>query len=423
MKHTALPRIAAVSALILIVSAFCGAIWSVEAARRPRYGGELRIEMRVAPENPEALEKPEASNTLLAGAIFENLVRLDEHGDPQPWLATSWTHDPARKRWVFTPRANVILHNGAPWSPGVIEFPDDQPIETLLLEQARSRNAVIVRAPDGSVVGTGPFRVAHWEAGRIATLAAHDQYWGGRPFLDSVQISMGRTLREQALDFEVGKADAIEISPAQRVRGSVYVSPLSSPLSRTLALEFDEHVPIATREAVALSVDRTAIYNVLLQKTGEISGALLPRWLSGYAFLFPAERNLARAKQLAPGAALSFGYDRQDSMIRAIGERISVNASEAGIALKPAAGAAGPADIRLRILPITSRDARASLEDIANLIKAPVADAPLYEAERALLADFRVVPLFHLPEAWSLSPRVRNWPRLADVWLDTGAKP
>ncbi len=419
MKHTALPRIAAVSALILIVSALCGAIWNVEAARRPRYGGVLRVETRAILESPEALEKPEASNTLLGGAIFENLVRLDEHGEPQPWLATSWTHDVARKRWVFTPRVNVILHNGAPWSPGPIEFPDDQPIESLLREQARSRNAVVVRTAEGSIAGTGPFRAAHWEAGKNATLAAHDQYWGGRPFLDSVQISMGRTLREQALDFEVGKAEVIEILPTQHPRGSVYVSPSAG----TLALEFDERVPVTTREAVALSVDRAAIYNVLLQKTGEISGALLPRWLSGYAFLFPAERNVARAKQLAPGATLSFGYDRQDSMIRAIGERISVNASEAGITLKSGAGAAGTADVRLRILPVTSRDARTALEDIANLIRAPLADAVPFEAERALLADFRVVPLFHLPEAWSLSPRVRNWPRLADVWLDTGAKP
>lgn len=159
---------------------------------------------------------------------------------------------------------------------------------------------------------------------------------------------------------------------------------------------------------------------MLLQKTGEISGALLPRWLTGYSFLFPAERNLARAKQLAPGTTLSFAYDRQDSLVRAIAERIAVNASEAGLTLRPAAGAG---DVRVVMLPVTSRDASTALEDIAALLKSPLTGANPYEAERGLLADFHVVPLFHLPEAWAMGGHVRNWPRLADVWLDAGAKP
>ncbi len=346
-------------------------------------------------------------STLIAGAVFESLVKFDAHGDPQPWLATSWTHDAARKRWIFAPRANVMMHNGAPWSPGAVEVPDDKPIDQILRELAR--NPITVRAEDGSTVGTGPFRVAHTEPGKSVTLAAHDGYWGGRPYLDSIQITTGRSLRDQAVDLEVGKADVVEIAPTQR-RGNLYVS---QPVE-LLALQFEDRVPAATREAVALSIDRSAIYNVLLQKTGEISGALLPKWLTGYAFLFPAERNLARAKQLASGATLSFAYDHQDSLVRAIGERISVNASEAGITLRQAAG---NADVKIIETQITSRDAWTSLEDLAAIFKMPLAGANLYESERALLADFKIVPLFHLPDARAMNGHVRNWPRLADVWI------
>jgi peptide/nickel transport system substrate-binding protein len=393
MKPTALRWIAGVSALISLATG--------EAARRPHYGGELRVEMRA-----------DASD-LIAGAVFETLVRLDDHGDPQPWLATSWTHDAARKRWIFTPRANVTMHNGAIWTPAAIEISDEKPIEQILRELAR--NAVIVRADDGSMIGTGPFHVAHSEPGKRLTLAAHDGYWGGRPYLDTIQITMGRSLRDQAVDLEVGKADVVEIAPTQRQRTNAYVS---QP-RELFALQFDDRVPPATREAVALSIDRTAIYNVLLQKTGEISGALLPRWLSGYAFLFSMERNVARAKQLAPGAALSFAYDRQDSLIRAIGERISVNTSEAGITLRQAAGTP---DVRLIETPILSRNAWTSLEDLSTIFKMPLSGMNLYEAERALLADFRIVPLFHLPDAWAMNGHVRNWPGLADVWLDPRGK-
>src|SRR5882672_11121647 len=99
MKRTALLLIAAISTLA-----------GLQGARRPHYGGTLRVEMRAtlrAPDEPSQFD----------GQIFETLVRLDDRGEPQPWLATSWTHDVARKRWVFSPRANVTLHNGAVWSP------------------------------------------------------------------------------------------------------------------------------------------------------------------------------------------------------------------------------------------------------------------------------------------------------------------
>src|ERR1039457_1913155 len=80
----------------------------------------------------------------------------------------------------------------------------------------------------------------------------------------------------------------------------------SSAPVRVLAVVFHPRIADARiREALALAVDRTAIYNVLLQRQGEISGALLPQWLSGYAFLFPTTIDLARARALASDAPAS----------------------------------------------------------------------------------------------------------------------
>ena len=412
MKRTASRSIVAVSVLL--------AAGTLEAARRPRYGGELRIETRATPRTPDP------SEATFLSYVFETLVRLDDRGEPEPWLAASWTHEPARKRWIFTARQNVKLHNGAVWAPGVISVADDQPIEKILRDLARPRNAVVVRAEDGSPVGTGPFRIARWEAEKSATLTAHDEYWGGRPYLDRAEIRMGRALPEEALDFELGKADVVEIPITDlrrfRQRG---VPVFVSPPSEILALEFEGTLANdAIREAVALSIDRGAIYNVLLQKQGEISGALLPLWIGGYSFLFATERDVSRARQLAsPPRTLAFAYDRQDAMMRAIGERIAVNTSEAGITMRPAAGTT--ADVRLERLPIISRDPWLALEELASLLKIPwpsAAGTP-YDAERVLLEGFRVIPLFHLPDAWALSRRVRDWPHLADVWLDARETP
>ena len=420
--------IAAVSAALVA----CAAAHSLYAARRPHYGGDLRIEMRasvkdVDPSAPSDDPEVLGARAALVPLVFETLVRLDERGDPKPWLATSWTHDREHKRWVFSTRPNITFHDGSKWSPpdGAITAPDDRPIEQILRDLARPRNAIVSRAPDGSLTGTGPFLIAEWEPGKSARFAAYDAYWSGRPYLDSVVIQMGRPYAEQAADFQTGRADVVEIAARDlRSPRSSGAATFSTRSTETLALQFEPgRVPDALREALALSIDRTAIRDVLLQKQGEVSGALLPPWLSGYSFLFPVARNVARARELlssSGGATLAFAYDRQDTVLRPIAERIAVNASEAGIAMRNSSN--GSAAVRLVRLPITSTDPWIALSDLATLLKIALPENPAnpYEGEKALLGGFQVIPIVQIPRGWILSSRVRNWPNLPDVWLDAG---
>jgi len=190
------------------------------------------------------------------------------------------------------------------------------------------------------------------------------------------------------------------------------------------------------RQAVALSIDRAAIHNVLLLKQGESTGALLPAWLTGYAFLFPAARDLERARQktaflLKSGMRITLAYDAADPLARPIAERIALNAREAGVIVQVASG--GTADVRLARVPLRSLDPEQALASyaaafgMATSFKAPLSPSPQanLDAEQKLLEDGRVVPLFHVPRIVGLSPRVRNWDpepwgdwRLDDVWLD-----
>jgi len=411
MKPTASLWIAAASAFF--------ALTMLKAESRPRYGGVLRVEMSAALNNLDPAEIPsdpvafEAKARLLP-EVFETLVSLDENAKPQPGLATSWTHDAARKRWVFTARPHVRLHNGMLWTPTAssLETPDDRPIEQILRELARPWNAIVVREPDGVLTGTGPFRVARWDAGKSATLVANEAHWKGRPYLDSVEIQMGRDLRDQTQDMQLGRADVTDASI-----GAIDSTADGTRTDETLALVFDtpRSTP-AVREAIALSIDKAVIRRVLLKGHGDISGALLPQWLSGYSFLFDGKRDVARARQIATGSPpLTFAYDRQDAVLRSIGERISVNAMEAGITMRPGNGMA---DVRLVMIPLTSRDELVALADIALVLRTPFSfSAGPYEAERALLDGFHVIPLFHLARNWSLAPRVRAWPDLPNVWI------
>ena len=280
------------------------------------------------------------------------------------------------------------------------------------------------------------FSITRWEAGRRAAYAADEKAPGGRPFLDAVEVELARSPREQAIDLDVGKAEMIEIPPNEARRQPAGRRTWVSQPVRVLMLVFGARVDDPrTREALALAVDRTAIFNVLLQRQGEISGALLPQWLSGYAFVFNAASDAARARGLAaavPAPARSFSIGVEDAALRPIAERIALNARDAGLAvsLVPQAGAA---DVRLLEVRIATADPARALAAVAATLGLPAparTDSPdgLYNAERSLLDGFRVVPLFHLADVYGVAARVKGGPgisplgewRLENVWLEGG---
>jgi len=316
-------------------------------------------------------------------------------------------------------------------------------IESLIYDH---RNA------DGTFADPGPFRLAEWEPGKHATLAANDDYPGGRPFVDAIEIQMGRGAKERLVDLEVNKIDFAEIPAEQSRRAAERGMRVSaSQPDELVALVFVPGRPAAAigriREAVADSIDREAIVNFILQKEGEAAGGLLPQWSSGTAFLFSTSRDVQHAKelwsQIAPSPRISLGYDSTDPQEQSIAERVAVNAREAGItmAVEPIPAAAserGKTDARLIRLAMASRLPRTALANLAEVLSplAGVEDDPLpdpatpeqiYDYEKSMMGSFSVVPIAWVPQVYGLSARVRdwkapgpgeNWP-LADVWLDS----
>jgi len=296
--------------------------------------------------------------------------------------------------------------------------------------------------PDPPTTGYGmpdlarAFSITLWEAGRRAVYAADENAPGGRPFLDTVEIQMARPLRDQSIDLELGKTDVVELGPGDLRRQPAGRKVWPSAPVRLVAVVFAPRVEDARiREALALAVDRAAIHNVLLQRQGEVSAALLPQWLSGYAFLFPTAADAARARTLVaglPATARAISLGVEDAASRPIAERIALNARDAGLAVSVVARAAG-ADARLVEVRIGSSDAALALAGMAaalGLPEPPRAGSPeaLHAAERALLEGFRVIPLFHLPDVYGVNPRVKGGPGIAplgewrfeNLWVEGG---
>jgi hypothetical protein len=265
------------------------------------------------------------------------------------------------------------------------------------------------------------FTITLWEGGRRAVYSADENAAAGRPFLDSVEIQLARPLRDQSIDLELGKTDIVELGPNEIRRQQSSRKIWQSQAVRVVALVFSRSVEDArVREALALAVNRPAILTVLLQRQGEVSGALLPQWLSGYAFLFPASFDLPRARTLAAGAhPLSLAVS--DPGLRAIADRIALNARDAGLAITVAPQAAqAAADIRLMEARIPTTDPARALAALAAAFGLPEpahAETPdaLYAAEHNLLDGFRVVPLLHLPDVYGVGPRVKGGPGITPL--------
>jgi len=295
-----------------------------------------------------------------------------------------------------------------------------------------------IETPDPPPLGrgipdlSGPFTLSRWEPGRRAVFDANDAAPGGRPFLDSIEVTLGRPLRDQSFDLDAGKADLVELGPTELRRNPPGRRVWSSSPVRVLTLVFHPRVDDArVREALALAIDRTAIHTVL-SRQGEISAALLPQWLSGYAFLFPTAADPARARALAAGARpLTLGFD--DPALRPVAERIALDASAAAGLAVTVIPQPGLADVRLTELRVAAANPAIALAAMAAALGLPeptpaaTPDA-LYAAERALLDGFRVIPLIHLPDVYGAGPRVHGAPgitplgewRFENLWLEGG---
>ncbi len=450
MKRTCLRWLVASSLLLAAIHA--------NAATRPRYGGTLRISTsaQFTSLDPAEPGQPDSmARRNIAKLLFETLVVLDEHGVPQPALADSWTSSAGGQRWEFNLRRGVTFSDGSPltaetaaaglrkanpaWkvtaqSDGVsIEL--EAPTADLLNELALPRNAMIRRGEQ--LVGTGPFVTSQWDPGHRLVLVARDDYRDGRAFLDSIDLEMGKSMREQNISFDLGRTDVIDIAPEQSRHAATEGRRLtSSSPTELMALYFARDAESATeqklREALSLSIDRPLMNRALLQNDGEPAGGLLPAWMTGYGLVFSTEANPTRAKQLRADTVQprgwTLGYDNEDALARVMAERVSLNARDAGLSIQTTTATA--TDIRLIRVPLTLSNGRIELTELCASLGLPavkLADSSaesVYGGENLLRQSRRVVPLLHLRYVWGISPSVQGWSvgrdgsvNLPEVWL------
>jgi peptide/nickel transport system substrate-binding protein len=437
----------------LVVSSLLVAATIVASARtRPRYGGALRVEVSGSLWDPVGIAR---------SLTTETLTKVDRQGRVQPWLAMAWESQNRDRRWLYSLRPDVKFHDGTQLTPSSVDdilggctscpwksvqvsgdrvvFDLDTPSPLFPAQLAMPQFGIAKPGANGAPIGTGPMRVTQ-STSTSATLVASESYWNGHPYLDSVELTANRKLRDQWLDLGVGRADITEV-PAEQVRRA------QQDHLRTVSSRDDELIILVMnsasttmqnttlRQAIAESVDRASLLNFIFQRQGELSGGLLPNWLTGYAIVFPTAQNLQHAKelraQLAQPPSLTMTFDPADPSLQLVAERLALSAREAGITIR-AVPAPAHWDISVLRVRLHSLNPSVALESIVSTIgfehKTPddtTAEA-LLQRERELLKSYQLVPLLFVPHGFAASERVRNWqlddggsPDFDELWLET----
>jgi len=429
------------------ISCLVAALVLPAAARtRPHYGGTIRVEIEGDPwQRPDGLPRR---------LIFDGLTTLDRDGTVRPALAVEWESESGNRRWQFRLRPGVHFHDGSPltavavvaslaascaancpWTAvhavgSSIVITGDAPMPNLPALLAGGEFLIsLVLAADGKTangaIGTGPFQLTGFNNG-VLILTANESCWQGRPFADAVEIRVHRLVRDQWLDLGVGRADVVEV-PAEQLRQAQEqrLTVVESPPLTLLALQVADSGALANptlRAAIAQAVDRSALFNVIFQKQGEVTASLLPQALTGYSFLFAVDRYLNKAHQLRGGLStpqLTLSVEGGGAMQLAA-QRIALNLREAGFNVQVvSAGSAQHPDLILRKFSLEGGEPAAALEALVRGAgqAPPVVEqtsAAVFKAEREFLDRKTLIPLLYLPRAYSSGGRVRDLQLFAD---------
>jgi len=167
-------------------------------------------------------------------------------------------------------------------------------------------------------VGTGPFRVVRWERGNRIELRRNDEYFMGRPKLESVTIEL---VSDE--DAEVSQLRAHEIDWAFQLSSSAYRTVrgtangelrfVLTPVNESMALFFNNAKKptedARIRKAIVFALDKAGLTRRLTFGTAVVATQDIPSFMRAYdPTLRPTPYDPGRAKALLADAGYGPGH-------------------------------------------------------------------------------------------------------------------
>ncbi|MGI8549806.1 MAG: peptide ABC transporter substrate-binding protein [Dehalococcoidia bacterium] len=286
--------------------------------------------------------------------VWEGLLDFDEKGNPIPLGATSWEISPDGVTYTFHLRDGVRWTDGSPvtakdyeWTwkrnedpktgseyaqalynvKGAQEFNlgknpdrdsvgvkaiDDKTLQVTLtgpagyfLRIASTWTAMplprqsIEKFGDkwtdaGNVISNGPFKIQKWDHDQQIVLARNEAYWGPKPTLDKVVVTITSDYTKTSLpgyennelDYAIGPwpADIDRINSDPKLSKELHNFPYSSTVFLTCDTT-NSNSPVSkpeVRRALYLAIDREKMANDVLKKIYTPAYTILPQDILGY---------------------------------------------------------------------------------------------------------------------------------------------
>ena len=226
--------------LIFTISHFSATTAEV-SAMQVRYGGKYSVPLSSEPESLDPAFITDIYSVTVANNLYDGLVEFDKDLNIVPALAKIWKISRDRRTYSFQLRRGVAFHNAREvtaddfvYSLTRILHPEtDSPVAPLFMNVRGAKEFHEGRAPSVSglkaqnryilkielnhpfapflsilamtnakvvpkevfkfeisryAVGTGPFKYTSWQPGKEIILAANTDYYGGRPYLDTLNF-------------------------------------------------------------------------------------------------------------------------------------------------------------------------------------------------------------------------------------------
>ncbi|MFP5475392.1 MAG: ABC transporter substrate-binding protein [Gammaproteobacteria bacterium] len=293
---------------------------------------------------------------MIAGNIYEGLLRYDEKLNPQPLLATSWTANKEGTVYTFKLKPNVKWHDGKPFTsadvvfsadvflrktharfraslqqiesikaldPLTVEFTLKQPFgpfmgifETgtmpMIPKHIYDGTDFLTNPAHATPIGTGPLKFKEWVKGSYIQLVANEQYHQpGVPKVENVYFHVIPDAASRAAAFESGKIDiapggSVEYFDVARLaklpgvevttKGWEFFAPHSWLWINNRKAPMDK---VKFRQAVMHAIDRDAIAKVAWQGYAKAATGPFNSHIKFYSEDVPKyPRDIAKAKKL-----------------------------------------------------------------------------------------------------------------------------
>lgn len=237
--------------------------------------------------------------------ISENLYRLDENIEPQPWIAES-VETPDENTWVFTIRDGVTFSNGKTVNAKAVKAcfertyekneRADSTLKIKSMEADGMKFTIVTPEPNPTLLNdlcdpllgiydateepdeelgvscTGPYVATSFTAMTDVKMRANENYWGGAPKADTVELKIIDD--QDALDMALANGE-IDLIAQETANGASKFTDTSKYTTDTVTttranflsfnLKTEGLDDLAVRQAINYCIDREGYADVVYQ--------------------------------------------------------------------------------------------------------------------------------------------------------------